>query len=79
MIPEPVWQKVAEVRAEARARARDKIAEIVPERVQFLAAQRLQAREQKEWARADALRAEIAALGWNIKDTPGGVLLERLG
>ncbi len=78
-IPEPVWQKVAEVRAEARARARDKIAEIVPERVQFLAAQRLQAREQKEWARADALRAEIAALGWNIKDTPGGVLLERLG
>lgn len=34
------------------------------------------ARRQRDWAIADALRAEIAELGWRVTDTPEGPLLE---
>jgi len=41
-------------------------------RVQELLSQRQAAREARQWAEADRLRAEIAALGWQVKDTPNG-------
>ncbi len=40
----------------------------VPEDVVLLAEKRWAARQAKDWAASDALRAEIAALGWQIKD-----------
>jgi cysteinyl-tRNA synthetase len=34
--------------------------------------QRQKAREDKNWAESDRLRDEIAALGWQVQDTPNG-------
>ncbi len=48
-----------------------------PAEVQALAEARQQARLRKDWAESDRLRAEIAALGWAVQDTPNGPLLVR--
>jgi len=44
----------------------------VPPDVERLLAQRQQAREAKDYARSDAIRDEIRALGFEIRDVPGG-------
>lgn len=49
-----------------------------PDDVQQLADRRAQARADKDYAASDALRAEIAALGWAVKDTPEGQVLSPL-
>ncbi len=43
-----------------------------PEHVQNLAAQRWQAKKDRDFARADALRQEISATGWVLRDTKDG-------
>jgi len=48
----------------------------VPDRVRALAAERQQARDVKDFGRADALRDEIAALGFTVIDGPGGPSVE---
>ncbi len=45
--------------------------EITPELEDKLL-RRQQAREQKDWSQADALRMELETAGFRIKDTPGG-------
>jgi cysteinyl-tRNA synthetase len=42
-----------------------------------LAAERDEARAGKDFARADALRAELQALGWVVEDSPQGTQLHR--
>ncbi len=42
-----------------------------------LVAQRDEARQAKDYARADALRDELVALGWTVEDTPGGTAIHR--
>lgn len=49
-----------------------KPATAIPADVQALLDRRQAARTAKDWAQSDALRAEIANLGWNVKDTPKG-------
>lgn len=49
-----------------------------PDDVQQLADRRAQARADKDWPTSDALRAQIADLGWAVKDTPDGQLLAPL-
>jgi len=49
----------------------------IPESVQALLRQRQEARATKDFARADALRDEIAAAGYALKDTPHGAVAER--
>jgi cysteinyl-tRNA synthetase len=44
----------------------------VPQNVTDLAAQRWQAKKDKNWAEADKLRAEIDALGYMVKDSKDG-------
>ena len=44
----------------------------VPAEVLELTEQRAAARKAKDWAKADQLRDRIAALGWEVKDTPKG-------
>ena len=44
----------------------------VPEAVETLAAERDEARAAKDWARADELRDEIRALGYEVEDTSEG-------
>ena len=50
-----------------------------PGEVQELAHRRLQARASGDFAEADRLRAEIAALGWEVRDSPDGFDLFPLG
>jgi len=46
--------------------------ENVPEKILKLANQREEARDQKDFQKADELREEIEKLGYNIEDTAGG-------
>ena len=48
------------------------VKEDVPEEVTALADKMQAARAVKDWATADALRAEIADMGYTVKNTPGG-------
>ncbi len=44
----------------------------IPNDIADLAERRWQAKQNKDWAASDALRDELTALGWTIKDTPDG-------
>jgi cysteinyl-tRNA synthetase len=46
--------------------------EQIPEEVLQMAQERQLARKAKDWAKADALRAQIGALGFVVEDTPAG-------
>ena len=48
-----------------------------PPEVEALARERQTARAAKDWKRSDVLRAEIAKLGWMVKDVPSGFYLSR--
>jgi cysteinyl-tRNA synthetase len=52
-------------------------AEPLPPGVLAKAKERDAARARKDWAASDRLRAEIAALGYAIKDTPGGSVVRK--
>ena len=43
-----------------------------PAEVDALARERIEARERRDFARADELRAAIARLGWEVRDSAGG-------
>jgi cysteinyl-tRNA synthetase len=45
--------------------------------VQALVEARQAARARKDWAASDALREQIEALGWRVKDTPEGAVVEK--
>ena len=51
--------------------------EVIPETVNALAAARAAARQAKQWAEADRLRAELHAAGWEVEDRPDGYTLKR--
>jgi cysteinyl-tRNA synthetase len=51
--------------------------ETIPEPVHALAAARLAARQAKQWAEADRLRAELHAAGWEVEDRADGYSLKR--
>jgi len=44
----------------------------IPREVEDLVAARENARKEKNWANADALRTQIAELGWVVEDRPAG-------
>ncbi len=44
----------------------------LPTDVRRLVDERSAARAARDWARADALRDELAALGWDVQDSPAG-------
>ena len=50
-----------------------------PEEVRRLAAEREEARAARDFERADRLRDELAAAGWEARDTPDGARLVRSG
>ncbi len=49
----------------------------IPESVKQLAAQRWQAKLDKNWAQADALRAQIDAAGYTVKDSKDGYTVNK--
>jgi cysteinyl-tRNA synthetase len=50
---------------------------LVPDDVMAKAHERVAAKKARDFARADALRAEIKAMGWMVEDTPAGPKLKR--
>lgn len=48
------------------------------EEIEALIAQRAQAKKEKNWAQADAIREQLKAMGVEIKDTPNGVEWKRI-
>ena len=52
-------------------------ASVVDEESARLVAERDRARAAKDFARADALRDELAAMGWTVEDTPSGTAVRR--
>jgi cysteinyl-tRNA synthetase len=54
-----------------------KVSDPVDAESQALATERDEARKAKDWARADALRAQLEALGWSVEDGPDGTRLTR--
>jgi cysteinyl-tRNA synthetase len=49
----------------------------VDEAAAGLVAERDEARARKDFARADAIRDELQAMGWVVEDTPGGTAVRR--
>ena len=52
--------------------------EDIPEDVLKLAAERKQARMDKNWEKSDSLRDEIIKKGYNVKDTKEDMVLEKI-
>lgn len=67
-LPPEVWQAALQA---SQATATSPPSE-PPAEVQSLLARRQQARQARDWATADALRLQISALGWEVRDTPEG-------
>ncbi len=72
-IPGEIWQRACA----ARDAAEQPVDEPTPQPVLELAERRQAARAERDWTQADALRDEIAALGWQVHDTPEGSRLEK--
>jgi cysteinyl-tRNA synthetase len=55
-----------------RGRSADDLAPAERQAIDDLVADRTQARKERDWARADQIRAELDALGVQLTDTPEG-------
>lgn len=51
--------------------------EEIPEEVKKLVEERKKAREEKKWDLSDQIRNEISKLGYNVKDTKNGMIVEK--
>jgi len=67
-LPVEVWQQALE----AEKRQQSSSTPEAPQAVLDLVNLREQARASKDWPQSDALRQQIAALGWTVKDTKDG-------
>jgi hypothetical protein len=70
-VPPEVWEQVLSAERQAAERAASS-APAPTTKVLALLAEREAARRQRDWAGADALRARLQALGWQVNDTPAG-------
>ena len=68
-----VWQQA--VSAHQSRIAQEQYVPEPPQSVLALLEKRDEARQSKQWERADSLRTEIEELGWKVMDTPDGVEL----
>ena len=50
----------------------------VPEEILALVQKRAQAKVEKNWAAADAIRDELTGKGWSVKDTKDGPVVEKI-
>ncbi len=51
---------------------------VIPEEVQALVDQRLEAKAAKEWAKADELRVIVEEMGYSLKDTSEGTIVTKI-
>jgi cysteinyl-tRNA synthetase len=59
-------------------KAERKAEEEIPENIKKLLEERQTARQAKDWAKADELRGQTGALGWEVEDTPEGQKAKKL-
>lgn len=71
-IPAQVWREAVSARDEEAAEER------LPEKIAQMIESREQARLQKDWEAADALREGLAALGYRVQDTLEGPRWQRM-
>ncbi len=57
---------------------KEEVENLIPQKILDLANQRLEAKQNKNFAEADKLRNEITALGYTIKDTKDGFEIEKI-
>ena len=50
----------------------------IPEEIKKLIEERNVARQNKDWAKSDEIRDEIASKGYSIKDTKDGIIVEKM-
>ena len=50
----------------------------IPEEVKKLVEERKTARQEKDWEKSDTIRNKIENLGYSIKDTKDGIIVEKL-
>lgn len=74
-LPARVWQQAAQL---AERIPPQETAFPAPPEVRQMIEERQAARSARDWARADVLRRQIAALGWAVVDTPDGPQLRPL-
>lgn len=72
-IPPVIWQRALDAQTPAEAE------DVPPPQVFALLEARQQARTQRNWSLADELRRQIAAWGWQVRDTPQGQEVVRGG
>jgi cysteinyl-tRNA synthetase len=70
------WDQVLGLRLEGTAQAR--LSETLPPDISGLIDERQEARKARDFQRADALRARLRELGYEIEDTPQGVRWKRV-
>lgn len=75
-LPIEIWRRALQVHLEASALR--SVHPSIPEEVMRLVELRQKARLERNWHEADALREQIALLGWQVLDTPAGPEVKRL-
>lgn len=78
-----VWQTAVQAATQpasqnAPGAVAENAAEGVPPEVQELVEARQEARRERDWARADEIRGQIASLGWVVNDTPAGPVIQHV-
>jgi cysteinyl-tRNA synthetase len=74
-IPPEVWETVHEGR---HAAPEPNGGSGPSEAVLALVAEREAARQSKNWPAADSVRKQLTELGWAVKDTPQGPVIEKV-
>jgi hypothetical protein len=78
-LPEQVWKQVLQAERQKDQESQPLEENGIPTaEVMDLVAERQSARLDKEWLKADQLRAQIAELGWQVMDTPDGPHIEKM-
>lgn len=74
-LPPGIWQRALQ----AARRVEAKVPAGPPKEVMNLLNARQFARTNHQWARSDRLRRQIQELGWEVRDTPDGIVVEEIG
>jgi hypothetical protein len=78
-LPPEVWRRAVALQCAAEQPSKSgHESDRFPSKVQALLDERQAARARRDWAAADDLRDQIAALGWQVLDTPQGPRIQRL-
>jgi len=79
-LPIEVWQQAQQTEARlARQMQPPGVQEInIPPELLELVKEREDARQKRDWPRADRLRQQISGLGWKVADTPDGPQIQPL-